>query len=341
MILKERDTTHQDHLNKQRQFGAKQEQEVAFYLKREFANNPDVLVFNDLRFSHQGEYSQIDHLVIHRLGFVLIESKSIYGQVRVNNDGEWSRSYQGNWQGLKSPLQQMELQELGLKRLLTDNADKMLIKILGLQTYFGGRQWDKLCAISSATMLQRESMPKAISNCVVKNEFLGKKLKELCDYSVLTGLIKTKPVFSKKEMKAISDFLLSIHEPLTQTDETGGDTPPENSDSAVSEPTPKYEASPQEQKVPTVEQTEPNQNHSPSEGIACKKCGERDNLTGAWGKYGYYVSCQSCTTNTSMKGPCPACNSQDNRIRKRGNLFTRHCNGCGAESTVFVERASA
>ena len=63
---------------------------MAFYLKREFTKDDDIFVFNDLRFSYQGEYSQIDHLILHRFGFVLIESKSIYGEVKVNAQGEWS-----------------------------------------------------------------------------------------------------------------------------------------------------------------------------------------------------------------------------------------------------------
>ncbi|TKB49929.1 NERD domain-containing protein [Ferrimonas sediminicola] len=279
MILKERDSIHQDHLSKQRQFGAQQEKEVAFYLKREFADNPDILVINDLRFSHKGEYSQIDHLLVHRFGFVLIESKSIYGQVRVNKDGEWSRGYQGNWQGMPSPLQQLDLQQKNLRNLLFDNVDKMLVKILGRQTYFGMRQWDNLCSVSSTTVLQRESMPQEISSSVVKNEFLGKKLKELCNYSVLKSYITTKPVFSEKEMKAISDFLLSIHEPLIQAGEKNTAIQPETTEPAVTEPKPKYETAPQEQETAKVEQTEPSQAQAPSEGIACNKCGERDKLT--------------------------------------------------------------
>ena len=57
--------------------GQKQEQDVAFFLRRAFKDNPEVLVINDFKFSFNDETAQIDHLIVYTYGFVLIESKSI------------------------------------------------------------------------------------------------------------------------------------------------------------------------------------------------------------------------------------------------------------------------
>jgi len=38
-----------------------------------------------------GFNSQIDHLIIYKAGFIVVESKSIQGAVRVNSMGEWER----------------------------------------------------------------------------------------------------------------------------------------------------------------------------------------------------------------------------------------------------------
>ncbi|OUR87179.1 nuclease, partial [Gammaproteobacteria bacterium 42_54_T18] len=46
--------------------GIKQEQDVAFYLRRAFKNRDDVMVFNDLRIIHDEEVAQIDHLIVTR-----------------------------------------------------------------------------------------------------------------------------------------------------------------------------------------------------------------------------------------------------------------------------------
>ena len=49
---------------------------MAHYLKRAFGDTSDIYVFNDLRLLRRGEIAQIDHLVVHRWGFAIIESKA-------------------------------------------------------------------------------------------------------------------------------------------------------------------------------------------------------------------------------------------------------------------------
>ncbi len=75
MILK--DKTPQNLTSVTAKAGYKQEQDVAFFLRRAFKDHPQVFVINDYKFSFNGETAQIDHLVIYPYGFVLIESKSI------------------------------------------------------------------------------------------------------------------------------------------------------------------------------------------------------------------------------------------------------------------------
>lgn len=53
--------------------------------RRKYAKDEKTLVINELKLEHQGERCQIDHLVLHPHGFVLIESKSISGEVKVNS----------------------------------------------------------------------------------------------------------------------------------------------------------------------------------------------------------------------------------------------------------------
>ena len=109
MIIKNKETTSSKHV---RQIaGEKQEQDVAFFLRRAYKDDPKVYVFNDLRFEYNDEVAQIDHLILYPYGFVLIESKSITGEVKVNKEQEWTRSYNKQWSGMRSPIKQVELQE--------------------------------------------------------------------------------------------------------------------------------------------------------------------------------------------------------------------------------------
>lgn len=76
--------------------GEKQESQVSYFLHRYFGNNDNYRILNDLHIEVNGVKSQIDHLVIYKAGFIVVESKSIKGEVRVNSLGEWERSYNGN-----------------------------------------------------------------------------------------------------------------------------------------------------------------------------------------------------------------------------------------------------
>ncbi|MBY6017362.1 NERD domain-containing protein [Halomonas denitrificans] len=303
MIIKERDQ-HPTHTASER-FGAKQEQDVAFYLRREYSDNPDVFVVNDLRFENQGEVTQIDHLLVYRHGFVLIESKSIYGEVRVNQSSEWSRSYKGKWQGMASPLQQLALQEKGLKRLLEQNKDQVLPKLFGLQQGFGARRYECICAVSSSALLHRDSMPSDISQNVIKSEFIADKVRAFTSVGAVQGFVKTLPTFSDGEMSSICEFLLTQHQ------------------SRQTEPA-----------APPAETSTADTAHSDTE-MRCKQCGGADALSGAWGKYGYYVACSSCKVNTSMKGPCHACNSINTKISKSGPAYSRTCLDCSSTQVIF------
>ncbi|NHI02261.1 nuclease-related domain-containing protein [Oceanimonas sp. MB9] len=113
--------------------GDRQELDVAFYLRRAFKDDENILVLNDYRFSHLGETAQIDHLIVHRAGFIIVESKSIYGEVKLNSQGEWSRSNKGRWSGMPSPIIQAELQRDLLKAFLGAHVEQFLGTLLGVQ----------------------------------------------------------------------------------------------------------------------------------------------------------------------------------------------------------------
>lgn len=135
--------------------GQKAEQELAFYLRRAFKDSPDLLVFNGLRFVFGEDVAQIDHLVLHRHGAILIESKSVTTKVEVNERGEWVRWFDGVPQGMPSPILQARRQGEFLKRYLNAHAEDLLGKILGIQKQFGGMEIDVIVAISDNGIIVR------------------------------------------------------------------------------------------------------------------------------------------------------------------------------------------
>ena len=317
--------------------GQKQEQNVAFFLRRAYKDHKQVLVINDFKFTFNDEIAQIDHLIIYPYGFVLIESKSIKGHVKVNKQGEWTRSHSSQWQGMASPIKQVELQQALLKELLRAHKSEILSKLLGIkQQGFNMRCWDQLCAISSDAVIDRNTMTAAISDKLVKSEFLVEKLDKLMKIRnrviMALNFTDTRPDFSQTELDSISSFLLGRHIENRQIGSQQIEapiTPPTLIEPATIQPhTPQYQHAGQ-----YSNRAQPNTHQLHSE-LRCKHCGESTNYTPMHGKFGYYIKCNLCTKNTPMKQACPQCQSKSTKVQKRKETYTLNCQECGSGQRV-------
>ena len=316
MILK--DKTPQNLTSVTAKAGYKQEQDVAFFLRRAFKDHPQVFVINDYKFSFNGETAQIDHLVIYPYGFVLIESKSIKGEVNVNALGEWSRSVGKNWVGMPSPIKQVELQQKLLREMLHANRESILGKILGIrQQSFGMRCWDNICAVSSSAIIERNSMPSSVSKQLVKTEFLADQLLKVMKLkNVVTKLnpFDTRPDFSNEELTSITTFLMNFSNVNNVKEVVAAQ---------------KIQDTPITPTSPDVSVVE----HNPL--LKCKSCGDSTNYTAQYGKFGYFIKCNVCETNTAMKMLCPCCQSKDTKVTKKKARYTLLCNSCNEPSVLI------
>lgn len=318
--------------------GDQQEQDVAFYLRRAFKDEDRVRVFHDIQLCYDGEYAQIDHLIVYTFGFVVIESKSIKGEVRVNAQAEWSRSYRQQWQGMPSPVKQAQLQLKVLKDLLTNNHEKMLGRLFGvIQQGLGGRCYDVLCAISSDAMIDRSKAPKEVANKLVKTEFIADAVKDLMRLpKYLPNVLRvydTRPDFSSEELDSICDFLLTEHLKLR----------PEEQDLVrAAQPRPKSTTKKVDLQTVELWQVKEQTQSGSAEPIKtaassaeplvnglCKHCQSWDQLSVHVGRYGYYLKCHICQKNTALKQPCTRCYSHYTKVNKEAGKYFVGCDSCG------------
>ncbi|TMM47027.1 nuclease-related domain-containing protein [Colwellia ponticola] len=312
------------------QAGQKQELDVAFYLRRAFKDHDQVFVFNDIKLLHNDETAQIDHLIVHTFGFILIESKSITGEVTVNQYEEWSRSYNGKWYGMPSPIKQVELQKDLLKQLLREHDSTLLDKILGLETLqkgFGGRQWEQLCAISSNAIINRENTPKHIAKKLIKSEFIVDTVLQLMKLSSAKPSplsffkAETRPWFNSDEMIKICDFILQNSTVEEKVEEATSKVLLEKVDNTAV-------------KVEATVIADTACNVLTELKITCKECHKQDMLEPRWGKFGYFVRCNNCAVNTPMKVPCTCCNSKNTKVSKKKECYTLICQDCEVRSSL-------
>lgn len=348
-----------------RDAGHAAEKQMAFYLHRAFATHPELFVLNDIRIvdpDQQGfieeDACQIDHLVLHRWGMFIIESKSCTGTVRIRDDGsggdEWEFPTGRGSEGRGSPLSQARRQADYLRLFIQTHRESLLGKVpVGLRTLakvVGGTDqrgvmhmpMQAIVAISERGVLNRTTWKprtEPFADFVCKADQVVSKIEnELQRHRKAFSLTRDRDgkygLWSMKpdEVGGIATFLADRHQPLRHA--ANGTTPPERRQSsltaapAVVAPAPR----PRDAGVPAR-----------ASGAACKGCQGRS-LSAQHGRYGYYWKCADCGVNTAMPRVCGVCGGDGAkgskvRIRKEGAKYFRGCEACNIEECVWTEAA--
>ena len=337
MILKERDEREHRDNDKFSQAGANAEEQKAFYLKRAFRDNPEVWVFNDLRYkATDNDVAQIDHLVLHRSGFILIESKSVTTRVRVNENGEWERLWNNRWPGMSSPIKQAERQAEFLRNGLQPERDKLLGKMLFGKIQMGFRKvpFEVLVAISDTGSIDR----KGKSPEVTKADLIPDRVREIVKrHKKARSLFSPTNLnlkcydgifhFKDEEIEAIRIWLIDHHYP--ESLECAGAASKQNP--SVHEPaTPYVSPTPKSSSLVVTHPDTP-----PTSGVGkCRECGKQSQII--WGRHNYFWKCPSCGTNMPIKEYCPKCRGKL-KLRKRKNQFFKYCEPCSSGESLYYE----
>ena len=334
MICKERDEhEHPDH-DKFSAAGAKAEEQMAFYLKRAFRDDPEVWVFNDLRYeTEDDDAAQIDHLVLHRSGFILIESKSVTSKVRIHQNGEWERLWNNHWQGMPSPIKQVERQAEFLRNALEADQDQLLGKMFfgRMQMKFRNAPFEILVAISDSGSINREGdfpevtkadlVPDRVREIIKRHKKARSLLSLNLDFKSNDGIFN----FKDEEIESIRRWLTGYHCPQTKANATV--------QQGSSSPQPPVEIQPPAS--PAVPVADIRNVVSPSTGLGiCQKCGTQSEIL--WGKFGYYWKCPSCQANMPIKEYCPNCRGKM-KLRKDKKRFFKYCEPCKTPESLYYE----
>lgn len=332
MVIKELDSI--EPTNKFEQAGYRAESQLAFYLKREFKDDPQFLVFNNLRLKKDEDVCQIDHLILYQYGIVIIESKSVTTRIEVNELGEWKRWFNNDWQGMPSPIFQAQRQGKFLKDYLEDHVESLLNKtLLGIQPHFTKMPIDVLVAISDAGIINRPPNDKL--DIVCKADQIPEKIKAIAsEYRKRSSLFNLSLEISyelnKEAISKISKFLLDHHQPAKNKPLVDRPTPNPNPNIAIATP-----QSPSPKKIiPTSTRSLPKSAPVPKPVVkpvaitsknTCSHCQSTD-IAIAY-VHSYFFKCNACGKNTPIKNICPTCCDRE-RIRKSGLQFFSECEKC-------------
>ncbi len=327
---------------------------MAHYLHRHFANDREVHVLHGLRLEDREQREQngspgvcqIDHLIVHRWGMFIVESKSITEEVRIRPDGsggdEWSRVYRGREKGMPSPIRQAERQSEFLRTILRRNREELLGRMpFGLRTLakvlngtdlrgFGAVPIQLIIAISDQGRIQRldgwKEPRKPFRVFVSKADGVpGKINAELERHRKGASMLRVQlpneyGLWSMQESEAerVAEFLAERHVDRSRTT-------PARSIRAVPD-------------APSNARDIAAGAHATR--AACKHCGATDLHAGF--NYGYYWRCGECGGTMNMPTVCSSCGTKGRRgkgvrVRKDGKYYFRDCETCGHSETIWIE----
>ena len=338
--------------------GAAAERQMAHYLHRTFNDDPNVCVLHGLRIEDpdQSEQNgapgvcQIDHLLLHRWGVFIVESKSVSQEVRVRPDGtggdEWSRVWQGRESGMPSPILQAKRQSEFLRTILQRHRAELVgRKAFGFRTVskvmvgtdqrgFKYMPMQLVISVSDRGRITRldgwKEPRKPFQVYVTKADLVPDKIaKEINKHrkgGSLVGTITLTNQYGLWDMKQeevlnVAEFLESRHSGVA---------------SAASSLPPQTKTGP----VQKTEHASSTSRDDSSFQASCKHCGS-SKLNARWGKFGYYWRCGECGKNTKMPVACSACSAEGGRgntvvkIRKAGAKYFRECGACGTSELIW------
>lgn len=279
MIVKELDPFQSE--DKFARSGRAAEEKMAFYLKRFFADDPDILVLNGIRIESDDDAAQVDHLVIHSHGISIVESKSVHGKIQIKDDGQWIRWFGANQsKGMASPITQARLQERFFRAVLGKSSKN--------EAFFSKFPIDLYVAISDdGVIIWPQSGPVA---GVCKADQVADKIIEANQARASGKGLE----LSLDNRKKIAAFLQAINKPL-----------------AKNTPEPVPETAQEPAVVPVAEAN--------AAAHACKHCGST-NLEIRY-SFSYFFFCQDCQKNTAIKAICPTCGESAKLRKQKKEFF--------------------
>ena len=327
MIIKENNNlVPTDKLGKA---GYDAERNVAFKLKMAFGENPNLLILNDLKVeSDEGITAQMDHLIIHQHGVIIIESKSVAGNLVVEDDGQWIVWYGKDKNGRDNPIKQAEIQGKTLRKVLSKCATNEHTRkamealhtdvLVAFSTKNGGtffakdkKPYPQICPDHALDDRVNELITMRAKNAKVEDFSLSEvhrsKLAELLVKIHETYQAPTSPAIAPYTKTAMADKPLKAEQKVSEY--IVADRPKSTSiigaiANAISS---------------TFTAPETKFKH------ACRKC-KSDKLEVRFGK-NYYLKCLNCDENNRIDATCPNCKSLF-KIRKDKKQFFAECSGC-------------
>lgn len=165
-------------------YGMAGEESLAFELRN---SHLPLIVIHDLYLQHGDLSAQIDYLIISRRFSLVLECKNLYGDITINDKGDFIRGmqYAGRFhkEGIYSPVTQLQRHMDLLKQMGTTEANGGAIGRATFKHYFEDNYKPLVVLANPKTVLHDKYAPKDVKAQVIRADRLIETIKRLEDES--------------------------------------------------------------------------------------------------------------------------------------------------------------
>lgn len=189
------------------EFGLKGEQQIEYELKNA---NLGMYVLHDINLKYEDLNAQIDFVVITKAAIYFIESKNLFGNITVDNNGNFTREciYDGKKlkEAIYSPYAQAERHRDVMKKIWLASHNKVVTSILNKS--FDDWYRSLVVIANPKSVLNVKYAPKEIKDRIIKLDSLVRYLKK--DISRTSKI----NLSTKKEIYDSGANMLSLHQDI-------------------------------------------------------------------------------------------------------------------------------
>lgn len=204
-VLQEKSTTTlKEEIEKQiaiAEYGVRGEESIAFELKN---SGMDMFILQDIYLEYKDLSAQIDYIIITRKRIYILECKNLIGDIEINSDGDFIRTYQMKGkkikEGIYSPITQNARHLQILKELRASSKGNIISKKL-FEKYFDENYKSIVVLANPKTVLNAKYAKKEVKGQIVRADQLVQKIKML-DANITDTM-------SEKEMRDVAEFYLA------------------------------------------------------------------------------------------------------------------------------------
>ncbi len=204
-VLQEKSTTTlKEEIEKQiaiAEYGIRGEESIAFELKN---SGIDMFILQDIYLEYKDLSAQIDYIIITRKRIYILECKNLIGDIEINSDGDFIRTYQMKGkkikEGIYSPITQNARHLQILKELRASSKGNIISKKL-FEKYFDENYKSIVVLANPKTVLNAKYAKKEVKGQIVRADQLVQKIKML-DANITDTM-------SEKEMRDVAEFYLA------------------------------------------------------------------------------------------------------------------------------------